>query len=107
MAVNGTADHVHIFFDYKGHELIADLIRELKRGASNFIKDKKLCPYKFEWQSGYGVFSHSYKEKDRVIKYVLNQEEHHKTRSFREEYFLFLKENEVEFNEEYVFDFID
>lgn len=106
-AVNGVEDHVHLFFDYKGHELIADLIREVKKSASSFIKNENLCSFGFEWQKGYGVFSQGYNEKDRIIKYVLNQEEHHRKKSFKEEYFQFLNSYEIEFKEEYVFHFLD
>ena len=107
LVVNGVQDHVHLFFDYKGHELVEDLVREIKKASSNYIKDKNLTPYKFEWQSGYGVFSHGYKEKSKVIEYVMNQEEHHRKKSFREEYMAFLKSYEIEFKDEYVFDFLN
>jgi len=86
LAVNGVEDHLHIFLDYNCRELIEDLVREIKKSSNTYINDKKLCKYKFEWQSGYGVFSHGYREKDTVIKYIKNQEEHHKKKSFREEY---------------------
>jgi len=83
------------------------LVREIKKSSNTYINDKKLCKYKFEWQSGYGVFSHGYREKDTVINYVKNQEKHHKKKSFREEYMTFLKSYEIDFKEEYVFDFFD
>jgi len=57
LAVNGFNDHIHIFFDYSCNELVADLVRELKKASSRLIKDEKLTKHKFEWQSGYGVFS--------------------------------------------------
>ncbi|GJM32403.1 MAG: hypothetical protein DHS20C18_14040 [Saprospiraceae bacterium] len=107
LAVNGTNDHVHLFFDYKGHELVEDLVREIKKASNDYIKDKKLSPSKFSWQSGYGVFSHGYREKSRVMNYVMNQEEHHRKKSFREEYLAFLNSYQVEFNEGYVFEFFD
>lgn len=107
LAVNGVDDHVHLFFDYKGHELVSDLVREVKKSASEFIKQKKLSPFKFEWQIGYGVFSHGYKEKDTVINYVLNQEEHHRDKTFQEEYLDFLNQYEIEFKNEYVFKFFN
>lgn len=106
-AVNGHFDHIHIFFDYKGHELIEDLVREIKKSSNTFINNENLSPKKFEWQSGYGVFSHGYSDRDTVIKYVMNQENHHKKKTFREEYFDFLKKNEIEFKDEYVFEFFD
>lgn len=107
LAVNGSKDHLHIFLDYNGRELIEDLVREIKKASSNYIKEKKLSPFKFEWQSGYGVFSHGYREKSIVIEYIKNQEEHHQNKSFREEYMAFLKSYEIDFKEEYVFDFLE
>jgi REP element-mobilizing transposase RayT len=106
LAVNGHMDHIHIFFDYNTKELISDLVREIKKSTSNYIKKNRLSPYHFEWQSGYGVFSHGYREKDIIIKYVMNQEEHHRTRSFKEEYLSFLKSYEIDFKDEYLFDFL-
>lgn len=106
LAVNGYNDHVHIFFDYKGHELIEELVREIKKSSSHFIKSKNLSPFKFEWQSGYGVFSHGYREKGIIIDYVMKQEEHHGKKTFRQEYLQFLKSYEIDFKAEYVFDFL-
>ena len=107
LAVNGTHNHVHLFLDYHGHELIEDLVREIKKSSSSYIKKNKLSPFKFEWQTGYGVFSHGYREKDIIIDYVKNQEAHHEKTSFRKEYMIFLKSYEVDFKDEYVFEFLD
>ena len=105
LAINGSYDHVHLFFDYKGNELVEDLVREIKKSSHNFIKEKRFCPYKFEWQSGYGVFSHGYREKIAVMEYIMNQKEHHRNKPFQEEYLNFLKSYEIDFKEEYVFEF--
>ncbi len=107
LAVNGVEDHIHIFLDYNCRELIEDLVREIKKNSNAFIKNKKLCPYKFEWQSGYGVFSHGYREKDIIINYIKNQEAHHRKESFRAEYLAILKSFEIDFNQDYVFEFLD
>ncbi|MCG9910116.1 MAG: IS200/IS605 family transposase [Flavobacteriales bacterium] len=107
LAVNGYVDHVHLFFDYNCKELISDLVREIKKSSNQYISENNLCKSKFEWQNGYAVFSNGYREKDIIIKYILNQENHHSTRSFRDEYFSLLKKYEVEFKEEYVFDFLE
>ncbi len=106
LAVNGIEDHIHLFFDYNCNELVPDLVREIKKASSSYIKAKNLSQYHFEWQKGYGVFSHGYREKDIVIKYIINQERHHKTKTFREEYLSFLKSYNVEFKDEYLFTFI-
>jgi len=107
LAVNGVQDHIHIFLDFNGKELIEDLVREIKKSSNAFIRNNNLCASKFEWQSGYGVFSYSYKQKDMIIKYVLNQEEHHKKQTFRQEYINALKSYEVDYNSKYVFDFLE
>lgn len=91
LAVNGVQDHVHIFLDFNGQELIQELVREIKKSSSHYIKKKKLTLFHFEWQSGYGVFSHGYREKDIIIKYILNQEDLHRIKTFKEEYLSFLK----------------
>ena len=107
LAVNGYHDHVHLFFDYNCKELIEDLVREIKKSSNLFIKDKGFTKFKFEWQSGFGVFSQGYRERDFIIKYIINQEEHHRNRTFRQEYLALLKAFEVEFKDEYVFEFFD
>lgn len=103
--VGGYHDHVHIFFDYKGKELIEELVREIKKSSNQFIKENNLCPFKFEWQEGYGVFSEGHLDKSRIIKYIENQEAHHTKSTFRTEYIKFLKDYEIDFKDEYVFEF--
>jgi len=107
-AVGGYNDHVHIFFDYKGKELIEDLVREIKKSSNQFINENNLCPYKFEWQTGYGLFSESHRSKSKIINYILNQEAHHsKKNKFKSEYIKMLQDYEIDFKEEYVFEFWD
>jgi len=106
LAVNGVEDHIHIFFDYSGKELVQDLVREIKKSSNAYIKDNNLCAHHFEWQSGYGEFSHGYREKDIIIKYITNQEEHHRKKTFREEYLAFLRSYDIDYNETFLFDFI-
>ena len=107
LAVNGVENHIHIFFDYNCRELIEDLVREIKKASNAYINDKNLCNHKIEWQSGYGVFSHGYQEKGIIIDYIKNQEEHHRKKTFRQEYMDLLKLNEIDFKDEYVFDFLE
>ncbi len=107
LAVNGSHDHVHFFIDYSCKELIEDLVREVKKSMSNFIKDNRLCKFHFQWQSGYAVFSVGYREKGRVINYIKNQDVHHSQGTFKDEYMSLLKNYDVEFKNEYVFDFLD
>ncbi len=107
LAVNGHFDHIHMFFDYNFNELISDLVREIKKSSSQYISENKLTKYKFEWQTGYSVFSNGYREKDMIINYIINQESHHSATAFRDEYIAMLNDYEVEFKDEYVFDFFD
>ncbi|MEE9439779.1 MAG: IS200/IS605 family transposase [Saprospiraceae bacterium] len=105
LAVNGHVDHVHLLLDYSLEELIPDLVREIKKASSRYIIQENLSPYKFEWQSGYGVFSVGWKEKKIVQEYVLNQEQHHNSHSFQNEYYSLLNEYNIDFKDEYVFEF--
>jgi putative transposase len=97
--------HIHILLGYNVNQLIPDLVEEIKTSSNSLIKSKRLSEFRFEWQKGYGAFTHSHSQIDLVAKYILSQEEHHKKRSFKEEYFEILENNDVEFKEEYVFEF--
>ena len=105
--VNGMADHIHIFFGLRPSMRISDLVRDIKNNSSNFINDRKLIEGKFSWQEGYGSFSYSPSHVSRVYNYILNQEEHHKKKTFKVEYLELLKEFEIEYNEKYLFEWID
>jgi len=107
LAVNGYDDHIHIFIDYSTEERISDLVREIKKAMSNFIKNNNLCQTKFEWQGGYGVFSHGSREKGIIIDYIKNQEQHHDSKKFKQEYLKMLNNYEVEYKDEYVFKFFE
>lgn len=105
--INGMPDHIHIFIGLKPSVAIADLVRDIKNNSSNYINDRKLVKGKFSWQEGYGAFSYSHSHIADVYNYILNQEEHHRKRTFKEEYYNFLKKFEVEFDEKYLFDWIE
>jgi len=107
LAVNAQRDHIHIFIGYYMSDLIPDLVENIKTASTHWINENKLCAIKFEWQKGYGAFTHSKSQLDQVVKYILNQDKHHKKRNFREEYLDVLRKNEIEFDERYVFDFFD
>lgn len=104
--VNGVTDHVHVFVGLKPAMSISDLIRDVKNNSSNFINENKFVKGKFEWQEGYGAFSYSHSQLDNVYQYILNQEEHHRKTSFKQEYISFLKKFEIEYEEKYLFDWI-
>lgn len=100
-------DHIHIFIGYNVNHLIPDLVEEIKTSSNEWIKHNNLSKFRFEWQKGYGAFSHSRSQLDTVVKYVLNQEKHHHKQSFKEEYLAILRKNEIEFKDEYLFEFFD
>jgi REP element-mobilizing transposase RayT len=105
--VGGYYDHVHLFVGLNPEMSISDLIRDVKNCSSNFINDSKIVRCKFSWQLGYGVFSYSQSQVSGVYDYILNQEAHHRKKTFKEEYFEFLKKFEVEYTEKYLFDWIE
>jgi REP element-mobilizing transposase RayT len=107
LAIGTMPDHIHIFIGYNVNQTIPDLVEEVKTSSNAWIKLNKLSRFKFEWQKGYGAFTHARSQLDTVVSYVLNQENHHKKKSFREEYLDILRQNDIEFKEEYVFDFFD
>ena len=86
---------------------ISDLVRDIKNNSSNFINEQKFLRGKFSWQEGYGVFSYAHSQIGNVYKYIENQEIHHKKKTFREEYIEFLRKFEIEYNEKYLFEWID
>ena len=105
--VNGVADHVHVFVGLKPAMAISDLVRDIKNNSTNFINDKKFINGKFSWQEGYGAFSYAHSQIDHVYHYIANQEEHHKKKTFKEEYLDFLQKFEIEYNEKYLFEWIE
>ena len=105
--VNGVADHVHAFVGLIPSMNISDLIKDIKNNSSNFINERKYLKGKFSWQEGYGAFSYAHSQIESVYQYIANQEQHHKKKTFREEYIDFLKKFEIEFNEKYLFEWAD
>ena len=104
LAINSMPDHIHIFFGMHPCDLPA-LVRDIKSDMSLFINENKLSKHIFNWQKGYGAFSYSMSHRDKVIKYVQNQQEHHRKITFKEEYYNFLKKFKIDYNEKYLFDF--
>ena len=102
IAINGIANHVHIFIGYKPNQLIPDLMQDVKGSSSKWINEKRFVKGKFSWQEGYGAFSYSNSQIDSVVKYINDQEMHHKKHTFREEYILLLKKINISFDEKYI-----
>lgn len=104
--VNGMPDHVHLFIGLKPSMALSDLVRDVKNNSSNFINKNRWVTGQFSWQEGYGAFSYAHSQIDQVYNYILNQEEHHHTTSFKEEYTTFLRKFQIAYHEKYLFDWL-
>ena len=107
LAVGGWKDHVHIFFGLPPTKTISDLLQKVKANSSKWINDQGFIKGKFQWQEGYGAFSYAKSQRDTVINYIMQQEEHHKKKSFREEYLEMLEKFEIDYEEKYLFEFYE
>lgn len=107
LAINGTSNHIHFFIGIKPNCRLSDLVREVKKSSNAFIRENRLSAHKFNWQEGYGAFSYSNSQIDSVINYILNQKEHHKKQKFKDEYIRFLKNYNVDYEDKYLFDWIE
>jgi REP element-mobilizing transposase RayT len=107
LAINGTHNHIHFFIGMKPTCCLSDLVREVKKSSNSFIKENRFSPFRFQWQDGFGAFSYSHSQLTDVIRYIENQKEHHRKKTFKEEYLAFLKAFEIEFKDEYLFEWID
>ncbi len=103
IAINGVGDHIHLFIGMKPIQALSDLIKHIKGDSSKWINKKGFISGKFSWQEGFGAFSYSSSQIDRVVKYILNQENHHKRRSFKDEYLEILQKNDIKYNDKYIF----
>jgi len=102
LKIGGMPDHVHILFGMRPTQSLSDLMQDIKGDSSFWINQKKLVMGKFSWQEGYGAFSYGKSQIDDVIKYIQQQEDHHKKRSFADEYLELLKLFGIEFDERYI-----
>ncbi len=107
LAINGMPDHIHFFIGMKPSCCLSDLVREVKKASNDMINENKLSKFKFNWQEGYGAFSYSHSQIDAVVKYIMNQKEHHIKQTFRDEYIDFLKKFKIQYDEKYLFDWIN
>lgn len=107
IAINGMPDHIHILIGMKPSCNLSDLVREIKKSSNDFINHNRFVKGKFSWQEGFGAFSYNHSNLTQVIKYIENQKTHHAVKSFRDEYFDLLKEFEIDFKPEYLYDWID
>ncbi len=107
LAVGGWLDHVHVFFGMPVTESVSHMLNIIKTNSSKWINEQNFLKNKFNWQSGYGAFSYARSQRDVVIKYILKQEEHHKAKTFKEEYVKMLNDFDVEYEDQYLFEFYD
>ena len=104
LAIYIMPDHVHILLSQNPTVPLSDTVRDIKTSATKFIKEKGWVKGKFHWQEGFGAFSYGHSQIDTVVRYILDQENHHKKKSFREEYLKMLNKFEVNYDEKYIFD---
>jgi putative transposase len=102
LIVNGVPDHVHMLVRVRPAHSAAEIVCKVKANSSRWVREKYSAA--FGWQTGYGVFSVSESNAAEVTEYIAAQEEHHRTRSFQEEYVAFLKKNHVEYDPRYIWD---
>lgn len=107
LAIFCMPDHTHVLIGLKPSIAISELVRDMKAGSSNFINGQGWIKGKFNWQEGFGAFSYSKSQLDDVINYIQNQEQHHRKKSFQEEYIEFLEKFAIEYDEKYLFDWIN
>lgn len=105
--VSGVADHIHVFVGLKPSMNVSDLVRDIKNNSSKFINEQGWINGHFSWQEGYGAFSYAHSQIENVYQYILNQEEHHRKKTFKEEYLDFLQKFEIVYDEKYLFDWLD
>ncbi len=103
LAINGMPDHVHIFIGMRPAQALSDLVREIKKASTQFIKDNGFTPHKFQWQEGYGAFSYAESQVKTVVNYILNQKEHHAVQKFNEEYLEMLQNFGIEYDQQHLF----
>ena len=106
LAIYIMPDHLHFLIGLNPNQSISDLVKEIKHSSNTFINDNHLTKQKFSWQESYGAFSYSKSALDTVVKYILNQQEHHKKQTFKEEYIQFLQKFEIDYNKKYLFEFL-
>ncbi len=107
ICIGGMPDHIHIFVGLNPDISVSGLVRDIKAGSSGFINKNRWMRGRFEWQEGYGAFSYSRSQINAVCKYVNSQERHHNRKTFKEEYLEMLMKFNIEYNDKYLFDWIE
>ena len=107
LSIYSMPDHTHIFLGLNPNQSISNLAQVLKSNSSKWMNKEKLCRFPFNWQDGYGAFSHQRSSISNVCNYVQNQKQHHSKKTFKSEYLDLLREHEVEYDDRYLFNFFD
>ena len=102
LAVGGVSDHIHILAKMPHAISVSDIMRRIKGNSSRWLNANHKTPHRFAWQAGFGAFSVSHSQKQPVADYIRNQKEHHRKRSFKEEFVEFLQRHEVEYDENHL-----
>jgi len=104
IAAGGTADHVHLLMSLSREMAVAEIVRLIKSNSSNWIHDSFSARREFAWQGGYGAFAVSFSQIESVKHYLAHQEEHHRKKTFQEEFIEFLQRHEIEYDLRYLWD---
>jgi putative transposase len=107
LAINGMPNHIHFLIGMKPFCCFSDLVREIKKSSNSFVKENKFTTHPFNWQEGFGAFSHSQSQSDSVIGYIRNQKIHHQQKTFKKEYIELPDKFKVEYKNEYLFDWFE
>jgi putative transposase len=102
--IGGVEDHLHLLVNLSPTISVSDAIRDIKANASKWVNDLPTYRSRFEWQKGYGAFTVSYSQIDRLRRYIQNQRDHHRTTTFAEEYIELLKRHGIEFDPKFLFE---
>lgn len=103
LAINSAADHIHLLISFNPKQSLAELMRLVKGDSSEFINKQRLTLGRFQWQEGYGAFSNSHSQLDAVVKYIVNQKQHHYKNTFEEEYNRLLQSYAIDYDNRYTF----
>ena len=101
------ADHIHMLISIKPNIAISDLVRDIKANSSKWINEKQFVIGKFQWQEGFGAISYAQSQMDKVISYINNQEQHHKKKTFKDEYIELLQKFDIAYDEKYLFEWME
>ncbi len=105
-AIGGMPDHIHLLISIKPDISVSELVKDIKINSTKWINIKNMVPGKFQWQEGFGAFSYAHSQLDVVINYINNQEQHHSRKSFKDEYLEMLEKFKIEFDDQYLFEWI-